>query len=90
MNAKELVAIFGTCTTYGKALIDAIVETEPIGDWIGGQTRVLDLGNDPNAPEIVMNVRSLHDGKEIGVFDWEDVSLVTSINITTVKNLLKY
>lgn len=59
----------------GSALIGRKVVTVPFGDWKGGEATVLDLGTDPKAPEIVMNVRSDTLG-EIGVFWYEPIKLV--------------
>lgn len=56
----------------GEKVIGWRILTCAIGKWPGGPAEIIDLGDDPNAPEIVMNV--LNDkGKSIGVFDHEDV-----------------
>ena len=61
----------------GEKLIGRRVITAAIGDWQGGRCEVFALSLDPGAPEIVFNVRRLSDGKEMGVFDYEPVDLVT-------------
>ncbi len=66
MKAKAFVR------KHGKALVGRMVETEAIGEWPGGPAKVTDLGSDPMAPEIVMNVRSKKHG-EMGIFEYEEI-----------------
>ena len=61
---------------FGASLIGRTVRTEAMGSWHGGDCVVIDLGDDPGAPEIVMNVKRLSDGEEIGVFEQEWVRLL--------------
>lgn len=70
MNAKQLVEEQGT------TLIGRRVDNEAIGDWPGGVCEVIQLEPDEGSPEIVMQVRSLDSGEEIGVFDYEEISLL--------------
>lgn len=63
-TAKEAVQKFGA------GLIGKIVMTEAIGEYPGGPAEVIELEPDPNAPEIVFQVRHATFG-EIGVFDHE-------------------
>lgn len=66
-TAKQFVV------TYGKALIGRKVFTVAIGDYPGGVATVMRLGDDPNAPDIVLIVQP--EGQdEIGVFDYEPIS----------------
>ena len=52
------------------------VWTPAMGEWLGGLCEVIELHPDPEAPEIVMNVRSLErEGDEIGVFGYEDIEV---------------
>lgn len=60
---------------YGERLIGKQVRTVPMGRWPGGVATVVDLGHDPAAPEIVMNVHSDKHG-DIGVFEYEPIELV--------------
>ncbi len=69
MTAKQLIDI------HGASLVGQRVETEAIGEYPGGIATVTELAPDPQAPEIVFNVRHPAYG-EIGVFDWELVALV--------------
>jgi hypothetical protein len=62
---------------HGDKLIGRIVRTVQFGDWPGGNARVVNLGEDPNAPEIVMNVESTEGHGPIGVFEYEPIELVT-------------
>jgi hypothetical protein len=78
MTAKEAKELYGT------ALIGKKVFTEAIGEWPGGPATVIELEPDPNAPEIVFQVRSssLWDPDqpdrrwEIGIFENEEVSVL--------------
>jgi hypothetical protein len=60
----------------GPNLIGKLVNTMAIGDWQGGPCEVTEVDPDPAAPEIVMNVRHLDGGDEIGVFEDEDIQLI--------------
>jgi hypothetical protein len=74
---------------YGTALLDKYVFTQPFGSWPGGVARIIQIRPDENAPEIVFTVRGENDavkravgrghldGNEIGVFDYEQVVLLT-------------
>jgi hypothetical protein len=70
MTAQELVQ------EHGAALVGRKVHTEAIGSWKGGPSEVLQLEPDESAPEIVMQVRRLDDGDEIGVFGYEEIELL--------------
>jgi hypothetical protein len=59
---------------YGNELIGKWVNTEKMGLFPGGRAIVIDLGTDPNAPEIVMNVKADNWHEEIGVFDHEEIN----------------
>ncbi len=64
---------------HGEALIGRVVKTQPFGEWPGGNAKVINLGEDAAAPEIVFNVlglRGLIRGWTIGVFEYEIVELV--------------
>lgn len=63
--AKQMMAEFG------KQLVGKTVITMPMGLWPGGAATVTELNPDPNAPEIVFNVKHATTGEEIGVFDDE-------------------
>jgi len=79
MNALDLVNVLG------KKLIGRKVLTIPMGTWPGGKAKVINLGDDPNAPDIVMNVKPL-DGQidpdddtpfeSMGIFCHEDITLL--------------
>lgn len=58
-------------TEFGKQLVGKTIITMPVGLWPGGLAKVTELNPDPNAPEIVFNVRHAQTGEEIGVFDDE-------------------
>lgn len=69
---------------FGQQLVGQLIVTQNIGDWEGGNARVLEINPDPEAPEIVMTVRAervtqfdtrTNIGEVIGVFDYETVSL---------------
>lgn len=60
----------------GPNLVGRLVNTMAIGSWPGGPCEVIEMEPDSAAPEIVMQVRSLDDGDEIGVFDDEDIQLI--------------
>ena len=68
MTAGELVR-----TSSG--LVGRKVITPAMGDYPGGEATIIEVAPDPNAPEIVFNVRHAEWG-EIGVFAYEEVSLV--------------
>jgi hypothetical protein len=75
MKASELVAM------YGKKLVGRNVVTQAIGEWPGGPAKVVRVGHDKNAPEIVFMVVSLNPAvrrkyKEMGVFDYEECTLM--------------
>ena len=69
--ARDLVARYTSAS-----LIGAQILTPRFGDWPGGVVTILEVTPDPNAPEIVLWVRSKRHG-EIGVFDFEEVGLFT-------------
>jgi hypothetical protein len=69
MTAKQLTK------THGASLIGRRIETEAIGEYSGGIATVTEIAPDPQAPEIVFNVRHPTYG-EIGVFKWEQVTLL--------------
>lgn len=76
----------------GEALVGKLVQTIAIGDWPGGIARVVDLGHDPAAPEIVMNVHSDEHG-DIGVLEYEPLELVEEAPILrreVIQNALTY
>jgi hypothetical protein len=68
MTAKELAE------EMGATLIGKQINTEQFGTYPGGIAEVIALTPDAEAPEIVIQVRHPTFG-EIGVFDFEDVSL---------------
>ncbi len=51
MNARIAVEVLGG------SLVGKFVTTEPVGSYIGGRAKVVELNPDPAAPEIVMTVR---------------------------------
>ncbi|MGI2098966.1 hypothetical protein [Shewanella glacialipiscicola] len=63
MQAQTLIDTFGQLL-LGKQLI-----TLPVGGWAGGLVEVTELKPDPNAPEIVFNIKHAGSGEEIGVFN---------------------
>jgi hypothetical protein len=67
--AKQLL------TKTGIKLVGKNVITQKMGLWPGGLAIVTELNPDPNAPEIVFNVRHSRTGEEIGVFEDELVVL---------------
>lgn len=70
MTAAQAVADLGI------GLIGRHVRTIRYGEWTGGTCEVIGLLPDPNAPEIVFEVRRISDGEEIGVFGHEPVTLL--------------
>lgn len=70
MNAGRLVR------KMGNTLLGREIDTPPMGTWEGGVCRVMEIHPDPGAPEIVMQVCRVSDGKSIGVFRFEDVDLL--------------
>ncbi len=67
MTAAEFV------TMHGTAPIGRRINTEAWGFYPGGVATVIEVVPDPNAPEIVLQVR--HPGfGEIGIFEHEEVS----------------
>ncbi|MGL5994741.1 MAG: hypothetical protein ACRCZ8_14675 [Aeromonas sobria] len=60
--AEQMVA------KYGNPLVGKTVMTFPMGLWPGGAATITELNPDPNAPEIVFNVKHSTTGEEIGVF----------------------
>jgi len=70
MTAKELV------TKHGSALVGRLVLTQPNGEYPGGIAEVVRIAPDPNAPEIVFDVKT--DEWDIGVFEHETVHLIES------------
>lgn len=73
MQARALI------DTFGQHLIGKQLITLPMGGWAGGMVEVTELNPDPNAPEIVFNVKHASTGEEIGVFDDEWVFMADSI-----------
>lgn len=69
MTAQELVDVLGD------ALVGRRVITEAIGEYPGGEAEVIQIQPDPEAPEIVFQVKHPTYG-EMGVFDYEDISLI--------------
>jgi hypothetical protein len=60
---------------YGKALIGRYINTPANGDYPGGVATVRRLGDDPNAPDIVLIVhRPGYELDEIGIFGYEQIS----------------
>jgi len=74
MLAEELVK------KHGSALIGRTVLTNPMGEYPGGYAEVLELEPDPEAPEIVFQVKHPTFG-EIGVFGYERVYLIEKVPI---------
>ena len=72
MNAKEMVH------KYGSALIGQKVLTQALGEYRGGPATIVDLGTDPNAPDIVMNVITNGWIGRIGIFDHAEIFLMSS------------
>ena len=70
MTARTAVKIFG------ENLLGKTIFTPPFGDWKGGQAKVTELYPDPDAPEIVMTVKSVEGHGEIGVFGNETISII--------------
>lgn len=68
MEAKDLKK------QMGDLLLGRSIKTVPFGDYPGGIAIIYDLGHDPAAPEIVMNV-VLPGWGRIGVFEYEEVEL---------------
>lgn len=60
---------------YGQSLIGNVVQTARYGDWPGGLCTITEIEPDPNAPEIVFQVKHVTLNEEIGVFDHEEVGL---------------
>lgn len=60
----------------GEKLVGWWLVTEPLGDYPGGFARVVRLNDDPNAEDIAFIVEP-KEGSEIGVFDYEQVSLTS-------------
>jgi hypothetical protein len=80
MQAQALIDTFGPLL-LGKQLI-----TLPVGGWAGGLVEVTELKPDPNAPEIVFNIKHAGTGEEIGVFDDQWVFMID--NFETIGLLL--
>ncbi|MGI2228141.1 hypothetical protein [Shewanella frigidimarina] len=70
MKARTLI------DTFGQHLIGRQLVTGPMGGWASRMVEVTELNPDPNAPEIVFNVKHENTGEEIGVFDDEWVFMV--------------
>jgi hypothetical protein len=75
MNARKALE------EYGEKLIGRSVLTHPYGAWPGGRCLITEIRPDPEAPEIVFQVRGLDgqvcDGSsEIGVFEHEEILLL--------------
>ena len=83
MNAQELL------DRHGDALVSQTIITYPYGAWPGGPAVVTETRPDPNAPQIVFMVKGIGaavalavergslDSNEIGVFDHEEVELLS-------------
>ncbi len=71
MTAEELLS------RYGTELVGTTIMTEAFGDYPGGPAKVIELCPDPEAPEIVLQVKHPTFG-EIGVFDFEEVALLAA------------
>lgn len=69
MTAKQLK------WKHGARLIGRQIHTPPMGEYPGGIVTVVALTPDPDAPEIVLQVKHPTFG-EIGVFESERVALV--------------
>lgn len=80
MQAQTLIDTFGELL-LGKQLI-----TLPMGGWNGGMVEVTELKPDPNAPEIVFNIKHANTGEEIGVFNDQWVFMVD--NFQTIGQLV--
>ncbi len=70
MKANQLVQ------KLGRKLLGKKVNTPAVGEYPGGLATVIQLAPDQNAPEIAFQV-SLAQFGEIGVFEHENVSLLT-------------
>lgn len=68
MQAKQLQQM-------GEKIIGWRILTQPMGDYRGGPAEILDRGDDPGAPEIVLNVRN-DTGEPMGIFENEDVKIL--------------
>lgn len=73
MKARTLI------DTFGQHLIGRQLVTGPMGGWASRMVEVTELNPDPNAPEIVFNVKHTGTGEEIGVFDDEWVFMADSV-----------
>lgn len=80
---------------FGDQLVGRLIITVPYGDWQGGAARVLAVNPDPGAPDIVMTVKAerrtqfdsrTNIGKEIGVFDHEEVGLIDTHNLKVINS----
>lgn len=69
MTAKQLI------WKFGERLVGRQIHTPPMGEYPGGIAEVIALTPDPEAPEIVLQVKHPTYG-EIGVFEYERVALV--------------
>jgi len=81
-TAKELL------DEFGEGLIGRRVRTLPLGAWPGGSARIVKVRPDPEAPEIVFEVRGTGqkvqnaiaagdlEDEVMGVFDYEEVELL--------------
>jgi hypothetical protein len=75
----------GILLEQGNSLIGKTIITQRFGYWPGGPAVITELRPDPQAPEIVFQVRGtgvevklavergLLDSEEIGVFEYEEV-----------------
>jgi len=79
MNAAKLVS------SLGSALLGRHVMADPVGGrfgYPGGLAVVIEINPDPNAPEIVCNVRhatwreDCACSGEVGIFEWENLQLI--------------
>jgi len=49
-----------------------------MGEWTGGLCQVIEFHPDPAAPEIVLHVKRVRDGAEMGVYYNENITMVDS------------
>lgn len=80
MQAQTLIDTFGPLL-LGKQLI-----TLPGGGFAGGLVEVTELKPDPNAPEILFNIKHVSTGEEIGIFNDQWVFMVD--NFETIGHLV--
>ena len=78
-KGKEPMQASDMVKKYGESLIGQTVLTMGVGDYPGGEAKVVDLGDGVNASEIVMNVFNENwkdeDGNQrMGIFHWEIIA----------------